>query len=540
MLIGAEASRNGAALRSGPMATAPAPVTDLAWSPDRARDLAGRVADLWAELLERLPELPVSPPDPVPAVVAPAVALPIPEAPLPVDELVEHLRTLTFEHSVHLGHPAFLAYICGAGTVPGAATELLAAGLNPCLGGYRLGPGANEIELHLTRWLAGRFGLPEGAGGLITTGGAMANFIGLKCARDDRMGIDVREQGVRALDPVAIYASEEAHVVIRRAADMLGLGAGAVRAIALDGEQRMRVDALAEAIARDRAERRAPARRGGHRRHDDDRLDRPAARDRRRRRRARRLAPRRRRVRRRRRPLGRAAAPARRDRARRLARRRPAQVDVHGAVGGLRAAARLRPPQPLVPRRGLLHLARRRRPPRRRLRHARAAVLARVRGAQGVGLPARPRPRGLRPADRARPRARPLPRRARDRAPRLRAHVPAAALDLLLPLPPARLGGERGGARPRQRAPHDRDPRGRPRALLERRDRRPLRPARVHRQLPHRGRGPRAAARTWPPSSASVRSTGGPARRPRTRRRARRPARGRAGRASSARAPRAS
>ena len=116
------------------------------------------------------------------------MALPIPEEPMPVAELVAHLRELTFEQSLHLGHPAFLAYICGAGTVPGAATELLAAGLNPCLGGYRLGPGAAEIELHLTRWLAERFGLPEGAGGMIMTGGAMANFVGLKCARDAQLG----------------------------------------------------------------------------------------------------------------------------------------------------------------------------------------------------------------------------------------------------------------------------------------------------------------------------------------------------------------
>ena len=107
---------------------------------------------------------------------------------MPVDDLVAHLRELTFGQSLHMGHPGFFAYICGAGTVPGAATELLAAGLNPCLGGYRLGPGAAEIELHLTRWLAARFGLPEGAGGMIMTGGAMANFVGLKCARDAGLG----------------------------------------------------------------------------------------------------------------------------------------------------------------------------------------------------------------------------------------------------------------------------------------------------------------------------------------------------------------
>ena len=165
--------------------------------------------------------------------------------------MLAHLRELTFEQSLHMGHPAYFAYITGAGTVPGAAAEFLAAGLNQCSGGYRLGPGAAEIELHLTHWLASRFGLPEGAGGMIMTGGAMANFVGLKCARDQRLGIEVRERGVAAAGPVAIYASEEAHVVIRRAADMLGLGADAVRPIAVDDEQRMRVDALREALARD-------------------------------------------------------------------------------------------------------------------------------------------------------------------------------------------------------------------------------------------------------------------------------------------------
>jgi aromatic-L-amino-acid decarboxylase len=232
------------------MAVAPAPVTDLAWSAEQASAFGGEVLGLWTELLERLPELPVNR-DYTPAGVAPAVALPVPEEPMPVADLVGHLRELTFEQSLLMGHPAFFAYICGAGTVPGAAADLLAAGLNPCLGGYRLGPGAAEIELHLTRWLAERFGLPEGAGGMIMSGGAMANFVGLKCARDTKLGLEVREHGMRGHGPVALYASEEAHVVIRRAADMLGLGAGAVRVVAIDGEQRMRCDALEAAIERD-------------------------------------------------------------------------------------------------------------------------------------------------------------------------------------------------------------------------------------------------------------------------------------------------
>jgi len=225
-------------------------VTELAWSAEQANAFGGEVLGLWTELLERLPELPVNR-DFTPATVAPAVALPVPEEPLPVPELLAHLRELAFEQSLHMGHPGFFAYICGAGTVPGAAAELLAAGLNPCLGGYRLGPGAAEIELHLTRWLAERFGLPPGSAGMIMTGGAMANFVSLKCARDAGLGHAVREQGVRDHGAAALYASEEAHVVIRRAADMLGLGAGAVRAVAIDAQQRMRPDALEAAIRAD-------------------------------------------------------------------------------------------------------------------------------------------------------------------------------------------------------------------------------------------------------------------------------------------------
>jgi glutamate/tyrosine decarboxylase-like PLP-dependent enzyme len=234
------------------VAVRPAPVTDLAWSAERAAEFGGEVLGIWTELLARLPELPVSR-ELTPAEVAPAMALPIPEQPMPAGDLVEHLRELTFEHSPLMGHPAFFAYIIGAGTVPGAAAELLAAGLNPCCGGYRLGPGAAEIELQLTRWLAGRFGLPEGSGGMIMTGGAMANFVALKCARDAGLGHDVREQGVCEHGPAALYASEEAHVVIRRAADMLGLGAGAVRAIAVDAGQRMRAGVLEAAIRGDLA-----------------------------------------------------------------------------------------------------------------------------------------------------------------------------------------------------------------------------------------------------------------------------------------------
>ena len=236
----------------------PEPVPDLDWSPARARELGEAVVELWGELLERLSDRPVSgsfAPDAVRA----AVALEVPDEPLGLDALTEHLRALVLEHSVYIGHPGFLAYVCGAGTVPGAAGDLVAAALNQNLGGHRLSPGATEIELHLARWLARECGLPAGSSGYALSGGAMANLVPLKAARDAAAGAGVRFEGLRGLPQLTVYASTEAHVVIQRAADVLGLGSDAVRAIPVDQRFRMRPDLLEEALERDRTAGAVPA-----------------------------------------------------------------------------------------------------------------------------------------------------------------------------------------------------------------------------------------------------------------------------------------
>ncbi len=233
------------------MTEPPAPVGDLDWDAKRARAFADRTADLWQELLERLPSLPVGRRWTAEQVRG-AVAIPVPDEPMPEDELLAYLREIVFEHSGYLGHPRFLAYISGAGTVPGAAADLLAAGLNMNVGGWQLAPSATEIELALARWFANDvFGLPEGAGGMIVSGGAMANFIALKAARDHRAGWDVRNQGVAAGPPLGLYLSTETHVVSDRAADMLGIGWSHARHVPVDEGRRMRVDELRTQIARD-------------------------------------------------------------------------------------------------------------------------------------------------------------------------------------------------------------------------------------------------------------------------------------------------
>jgi len=211
----------------------PPPVPDLDWSPERAHEFAGALVGVWTELLESLRDGPVVPPDLTTQAVREAVSLDVPEEGMPQDELVAYLRRAVLDYSLKSGHPAHLAYITGTGTIPGAAADLLASGLNANAGGWLLSPAATEIELQLTRWLAQRLGLPETAGGMIVAGGGVANFIALKVARDAMAGTDTRRAGVTT--PLAIYCSDEAHVTVHRAADMLGLGTDSVRHVSADG-----------------------------------------------------------------------------------------------------------------------------------------------------------------------------------------------------------------------------------------------------------------------------------------------------------------
>ena len=239
-------------------ASRPPAVQSLNWDADRARAFGDRIVELWGEYLTRLPELPVAKHDDS-GTVRRGIVLPIPDEPLGEDAIIEHLRSLAFEYATYPGHPRFMAYITGAGTVPGAAADLLAAGLNMNLGAWRLSPGPTEIERALIRFFAAAFGLPDDAGGVLVSGGAMANFTALKAARDHRLGLAVRDEGIASHGPVGVYAGSEVHVTTDRALDMLGLGTRALRRIGVDDERRMRVDALVEAIRRDREQGVKPA-----------------------------------------------------------------------------------------------------------------------------------------------------------------------------------------------------------------------------------------------------------------------------------------
>ncbi len=168
-------------------------------------------------------------------------------------ELLAEVTPLLFDHSLHNGHPRFFGYITSSAAPLGALADLLAASINQNCGLRNLSPAANEIEMQTVEWLAELIGFPRPCGGIMVSGGNMANIVAFLAARHARVPWDVRRKGLSADQrrPV-VYGSRETHTWIEKAADISGIGTGAIRWVAVDDEQRMRVDELERQIIQDR------------------------------------------------------------------------------------------------------------------------------------------------------------------------------------------------------------------------------------------------------------------------------------------------
>lgn len=223
----------------------------LNMDPEEFRAAGHRLIDEIAEFYRALPEGKVTPgeaPATVRAVLGEAA---LPELPEASGAVVGSAWELLRQHSLQNGHPLFAGYVTSSAAPIGALADLMAAAVNPNVGAWILGPMGTEIEAQTIRWIAGFLGYPAGCGGILVSGGNMANFVGFLAARTQACKA-IRAEGARAAKLVA-YASKETHTWIHKAADLFGLGTNAIRWIATDGEQRMSPTALVAQIAADRA-----------------------------------------------------------------------------------------------------------------------------------------------------------------------------------------------------------------------------------------------------------------------------------------------
>jgi aromatic-L-amino-acid decarboxylase len=141
----------------------------------------------------------------------------------------------------------------GSGSMIGALADALAATVNMNPGAWKAGPSATEVERLCIRWLAEMIGYDPGCGGILTSGGTMANFTALTTALRNSANGDIGATGVQATNRAfRLYMSDhEGHVSISQVAGLMGLGRDAVRRVASRDDFTMDVEALAMAIDED-------------------------------------------------------------------------------------------------------------------------------------------------------------------------------------------------------------------------------------------------------------------------------------------------
>jgi glutamate/tyrosine decarboxylase-like PLP-dependent enzyme len=210
--------------------------------------------DQLAELLASVPSRPVTPGE-SPSAVRQALGTdgPLPEQGSAAGPLLRETARLLFDHSLFNGHPRFLGYITSSPAPIGMLADLLAAAANPNCGAWALSPAATEIEAQTVRWIAQLIGYPAECGGVLVSGGNMANMVGLWAARAAMADWDVRAQGLKRGARMRAYASAETHTWIHKAADLAGLGTEGIRFIPPGQDLRMDLALLERQIVADRA-----------------------------------------------------------------------------------------------------------------------------------------------------------------------------------------------------------------------------------------------------------------------------------------------
>jgi aromatic-L-amino-acid/L-tryptophan decarboxylase len=171
----------------------------------------------------------------------------------PIERIFEDFRLLA-DASRHNGHPRFFGYVASPSTPVGAYADLLASALNPNVTSWRSAPAATEVERKVVGWLAELAGYASHASGLLTSGGSMANLTALLMAQRSRAPQDVGQRGLGAVGAqMTVYASEQVHLSIPKAADVLGLGRDHVRMIETDDRFRLDLKRLRQRIEADKS-----------------------------------------------------------------------------------------------------------------------------------------------------------------------------------------------------------------------------------------------------------------------------------------------
>ncbi|MEO7086743.1 MAG: aspartate aminotransferase family protein [Gemmatimonadaceae bacterium] len=221
-------------------------------APDAFRAAGHQLVDRIADFLATLPTLPVAPsttPQAVRELIGAEASLPSTGA--DAGAILAEAAELYFKNSTFNGHPRFFGYITSSAAPIGALADMLSSTVNANCGAWALSPVATEMERQVVRWIAELIGYTPDAGGILVSGGNMANMVALMTGLRSVAGHDVRSLGIAGGEKLAVYASSEVHTWFQKGADICGLGTDAVRSVPIDDALAMDVAALERQIRED-------------------------------------------------------------------------------------------------------------------------------------------------------------------------------------------------------------------------------------------------------------------------------------------------
>ncbi len=218
------------------------------------RAAAHAAVDIMADYLAGVGDRPVMPPI-EPGTLRPLFPAVPPESPEPIETILADYQRLVEPNVTHWQHPRFMAYFGSSASSPGIIGEMLTAVLNANAMLWRTSPVGTELEAVVVDWMRQALGLPAEFDGLITDTASTSSLLALAAARQ-AAGFDAANKGLPGRPDVPqlrVYASAEAHSSIEKACMTLGLGRAGVAKIPTNDRFELRIDALEEAIAADKA-----------------------------------------------------------------------------------------------------------------------------------------------------------------------------------------------------------------------------------------------------------------------------------------------
>jgi aromatic-L-amino-acid/L-tryptophan decarboxylase len=178
-----------------------------------------------------------------------------PDEPESMDEIIRDLEKIVVPGLTHWNHPGFMAYFGITASCPGILGELLCAAFNVNAMLWKTSPSATELEERVLDWLRQMLGLPAAFQGVIYDTASISSFHAVAAAREAVPGLTVRELGMSGRPDVPrlrLYASEQAHSSIEKAAIAVGIGQAGLRKIGVDDCYRLDPLKLDAAIREDR------------------------------------------------------------------------------------------------------------------------------------------------------------------------------------------------------------------------------------------------------------------------------------------------